>query len=63
MAWGLMGFGDWIWETERGRPLGTSTLRERLSLRDSRFEWCLDDDDEDLCLELREEDDECLLPP
>jgi len=36
VAWGLMGLGDWIWETERGRPLGMSTVR--LSLR----EECLD---------------------
>jgi hypothetical protein len=47
----VTGFGDLIWETERGRPLGISTVR--LSRRDprrvldeecfSRLEWCLDD--------------------
>lgn len=54
MACGLTGFGDWIWETESGRPLGIST--ERLSRRESRFEECFEDEEEDLCLELRDEE-------
>ena len=32
--------GDWIWETESGRPLGMSTERLRLSRRDSRLDEC-----------------------
>lgn len=54
VACGVIGFGDWIWETERGRPLGMSTERLRLSRRDSRLEveeelcfsrdeWCFDE--------------------
>jgi hypothetical protein len=54
--------GDWIWETDNGRPLGMSTVR--LSRRDSR----LDVDDECLsreveCFEDRSflsEDEECF---
>jgi len=55
VACGLIGLGDLIWETERGRPLGIST--ERLSRRDSRR---LEDDE---CLSLDDEcfDDELLL--
>lgn len=62
-----MGLGDLIWETERGRPLGISTLRcesRRDSLRedeceeecdDFELEECLDDELEE-CLELDELD-------
>jgi len=65
-----MGLGDWIFERERGRPLGMS--RWRLSRRDSRreledevclsreeclsrLEVDLDDLDEEECLEREEE--------
>lgn len=41
--------GDWIWEIERGRPLGMSTIRE--SRRDS-----LRDEDEWECLSFVEEE-------
>jgi len=75
VACGVSGFGDWILETDKGRPFGMSTERLRLSRLDSRrededecfsprLEWCLDDflsfsDDE--CFEewLLEEDDLC----
>jgi hypothetical protein len=50
VACGVIGFGDLIWETERGRPFGMSTLK--LSRRDSRR----DEDDE--CLS--REDEECF---
>jgi hypothetical protein len=49
----VSGFGDWILEVDNGRPLGISTVRLRLSRRDSlleeddeclsREEWCFDD--------------------
>jgi hypothetical protein len=69
VACGVIGFGDWIWETESGRPFGMSTERLRLSRRDSRREveelclsrdeWCLDDDflsdDDDECFDLDED--------
>jgi len=66
VACGDMGLGDLIWETERGRPLGISTLRcesRRDSLRedeceecdDFELEDCLDDEELDL-LELDELD-------
>jgi len=42
--------GDWIWEIERGRPFGISTIRLWLSRRDSLLEEELE------CLSL----DECL---
>jgi len=50
VAWGDCGFGDLIWETERGRPFGMSALK--LSRRDSLRE------EEEECLSLDEE--ECL---
>ena len=72
VACGVTGFGDWIWETESGRPLGMSTVRLRLSRRDSLLEvdeeclsfeeWCFDDRSflsEEECLELDLEDDLC----
>jgi hypothetical protein len=51
VAWGVMGLGDWIWEIESGLPFGISTLRLKLSRRDSRLdevclsllEWCFDE--------------------
>lgn len=56
VACGVIGFGDWICEIERGRPFGMSTERLRLSRRDSRREvdevclsldeWCLDEDED-----------------
>jgi len=59
VAWGLMGLGDWIWEIERGRPLGMSTVR--LSRLECLDEECFDDewwdDEEDLCLEVRDEEE------
>jgi hypothetical protein len=53
VAVGLIGFGDTIWETERGRPLGMSVDSDKA--RDSRRE----EDDEECLLEclLEEEDD------
>ena len=53
-----MGFGDWIFEVERGRPFGMSRLRFRSSRRDSRRLL----DEECLCLSRDEflDDDECL---
>jgi len=48
VACGEIGFGDLIWETERGRPFGISMAK--LSRRDSRRE------EEEECLE----DEECL---
>jgi hypothetical protein len=54
VACGVTGLGDWIWETESGRPFGMSTERLRLSRRDSRRVvdeylesrelWCLVDE-------------------
>jgi len=54
VACGEIGFGDLIWETERGRPFGMSMAK--LSRRDSRREEeeCFEEEEE--CLE----DDECL---
>ena len=46
VACGVRGFGDWICETDSGRPFGMSTVIPRLSRRDSRL-------DEDECLESR----------
>lgn len=54
VACGVKGLGDWILDTESGRPLGMSTVRLKLSRRDSLLveeevclsredEWCLDD--------------------
>jgi hypothetical protein len=63
VAWGVTGFGDLIWETERGRPLAMSTVK--LSRRDSRRledEECFSRDeclDEELLDELVL-DEECL---
>lgn len=52
VALGLIGFGDTIWEVERGRPLGMSVDKDRA--RDSRRE----EDDEECLLEcLLEEED------
>jgi len=56
VAWGVTGLGDLIWETDKGRPLGMSTVRLD-SRRDSRRleeELCLSRDEEE-CL-----DEECL---
>ena len=39
VACGEIGFGDWIWEMERGRPLGMSVLAARASRREE--EECL----------------------
>lgn len=52
MACGDMGLGDFIWEMESGRPLGTERLRDVESRRDSRRE-------EEECWE-REEEEECF---
>jgi hypothetical protein len=51
-----MGLGAWIWETDSGRPLGMSTVRD-WRLREDRLE----DDLESLSLEEEEERDELLL--
>jgi len=62
VAWGEMGVGDFICETERGRPFGMST--DMLSRRDSRREEdeCFSRDEE--CFEECEDEDlldeECL---
>jgi len=55
----VTGLGDWIWETESGRPFGISTARlSRFELEEcfSRVEWCLEER-----LSLSDEDEECLL--
>ena len=64
VAWGVTGFGDLIWETESGRPLGMSTVNW-LSRRESRLEECLSREE---CLDRSEEclaelvlEEECLL--
>jgi hypothetical protein len=46
VAWGVSGFGDWIWETESGRPLGMSMVKW-LSRRESLLvdEECLSRDE------------------
>lgn len=60
MACGVRGFGDWISDCERGRPLGMSTDKLRLSRWDSLLEVCLLSRD-DLCeLDLLSRLDECL---
>lgn len=61
VAWGVIGFGDLIWETDRGRPFGMSTARP--SRRDSRRleeEECFSRDEECFDDELDLWDDECL---
>jgi hypothetical protein len=61
VACGEIGFGDLIWETERGRPFGIS--RAKLSRRDSRREEeCLLSREDEECLEEDEDllDEECL---
>lgn len=64
VACGVIGFGDLICETERGRPLGMST--DKLSRRDSRREEdeeCLSREDEECFDDEWEEDlddEECL---
>jgi hypothetical protein len=65
VAWGVTGFGDWICETESGRPLGMSTVKLKLSRRDSRRELdeeCFSFEDEEWCLDERFSlsDEECL---
>lgn len=67
VAWGDMGLGAWIWEIDRGRPLGMSTEslepwredreeRDSLSLEECEELLLLEEDlDEDLDEE--EEDD------
>jgi hypothetical protein len=59
VAWGVTGLGDWIWEIDKGRPLGMSTERLRLSRRDSRREVdeCLS---RELCLVEDRLSEECL---
>jgi hypothetical protein len=62
VACGVIGLGDLICETERGRPFGMSTVK--LSRRDSRREEddeCLSREDECLDEEWEEDfDEECL---
>ena len=43
VAWGEIGFGDWIWEIERGRPLGMSVLAARASRREEDEECLLEE--------------------
>jgi hypothetical protein len=43
VAWGEIGFGDCIWETERGRPLGMSVEAARASRREEEEECLLED--------------------
>jgi hypothetical protein len=62
VACGEIGFGETIWETERGRPFGMSVEAARASRREE--EECLLEDDlleEDLDDLLEEEDLEDLL--
>lgn len=57
VACGATGLGDWIWETDNGRPFGMSTARlSRFELECfSRLEWCLEErlslSDEEECLD------------
>jgi hypothetical protein len=44
VACGEIGFGDWIWETERGRPLGMSVLAARASRREEDEECLLEEE-------------------
>jgi hypothetical protein len=63
VACGVTGLGDWICEVDRGLPFGMSTERLRLSRRDSRREVRLSDDDDDECLDellCLSDDEECL---
>lgn len=60
VACGETGFGDCIWEIERGRPLGMSVLAARASRREEDEECLLEE--EELLLEedlddLEDEDD------
>lgn len=58
---GVIGFGDLIWETDKGRPFGISTAR--LSRRDSRRledEECFSRDEECFDDELDLWDEECF---
>jgi len=60
VACGEIGFGDCIWEIERGRPLGMSVLAARASRREEDDECLLEE--EELLLEedlddLEDEDD------
>src|SRR6202034_1260458 len=59
VACGEIGFGDWIWEMERGRPLGMSVLAARASRREEEEECLLEEEvllEEDLD-DLEDEDD------
>jgi len=74
VACGLIGFGDWICEVERGRPFGMSAvardsrreleelfdddLLEELDLEDDLEEDLLEDEEEDLEEDLEEEEEE-----
>lgn len=71
VAWGDMGLGAWIWEIDRGRPLGMSTEslelwredredRDSLSLEEWEELLLLEEDlcDDDLEEDLEEEDDD-----
>jgi hypothetical protein len=44
VACGETGFGDWIWEIERGRPLGMSVLAARASRREEEEECLLEEE-------------------
>jgi len=54
VACGAKGFGHWICETDRGRPLGMSVERARDSRRDDDEECLLE------CLSLEDLEDEDL---
>jgi hypothetical protein len=59
VACGETGFGDWIWEIERGRPFGMSVLAARASRREEEEECLLEEElllEEDL-EDLEDEDD------
>jgi len=59
VACGEIGLGDWIWEMERGRPLGMSVLAARASRREEEEECLLEEEvllEEDLD-DLEDEDD------
>ena len=62
VACGEIGFGDWIWDVERGRPLGMSAVAARDSRRevedfeDEEWEEDFEDDLEDEEDLLEEED-------
>jgi len=63
VAWGEMGFGDWIWEIESGRPFGISKVMwlSRRELLRSDNECLSREELLDECFDELVFEDECLL--